>query len=195
MRPLAPPAATRVRGGRRSPPKWHTRSLGVKTSIPSHRTDQAEWAKHCGAAAQWRQCRHRIPRPRGSVRCTSTGGCMHACCTRACSRVGLLSVWRAPIQPAQLFPLHALHAPPPPPSPPRSATQVTMQVWQRGEPSPGSDVAGVSPVPVQMWQGSAQSRCRCGRGEPSPGADVAGVSPVLAQMGRVSPVAMRMGQG
>jgi hypothetical protein len=22
----------------------------------------------------------------------------------------------------------------------------------RGEPSPGSDVAGVSPVPVQMWQ-------------------------------------------
>jgi hypothetical protein len=128
VRPLAPPAATRVRGGRRSPPKWHTRSLGVKTSIPSHRTDQAEWAKHCGAAAQWRQCRHRIPRPRGSVRCTSTGGCMHACCTRACSRVGLLSVWRAPIQPAQLFPLHALHAPPPPPSPPRSATQVTMQV-------------------------------------------------------------------
>ncbi len=35
--------------------------------------------------------------------------------------------------------------------------------------------SGVSPVPVQMWQGRAQSRCRCGRGEPSPGADVAGV--------------------
>ena len=37
----------------------------------------------------------------------------------------------------------------------------------RGEPSPGADVAGaspaVSPVPVQMWQGGAQSRCRCGR--------------------------------
>ena len=32
---------------------------------------------------------------------------------------------------------------------------------------PGADVAGaspaVSPVPVQMWQGGAQSRCRCGR--------------------------------
>ena len=42
--------------------------------------------------------------------------------------------------------------------------------------------AGVSLVPVQMWQGRAQSRCRCGRGEPSPGADVAGVSPVPVQM-------------
>ena len=29
-----------------------------------------------------------------------------------------------------------------------------------GEPSPGADVEGVSPVPVQMWQGRAQSRCR-----------------------------------
>ena len=28
-------------------------------------------------------------------------------------------------------------------------------------------MAGVSPVPAQMWQGSAQSRRRCGRGEPS----------------------------
>ena len=26
---------------------------------------------------------------------------------------------------------------------------------------------------MQMWQGRAQSRCRCGRGEPSPGADAA----------------------
>ncbi len=53
----------------------------------------------------------------------------------------------------------------------------------RGEPSPGADVAGVSPVPVQMWQGRAQSRRRCGRGEPSPGADVwTGVSPVPVQM-------------
>jgi hypothetical protein len=31
----------------------------------------------------------------------------------------------------------------------------------RGEPSPGTDVAGVGPVPEQMWPG-----------EPSPGADV-----------------------
>jgi hypothetical protein len=35
----------------------------------------------------------------------------------------------------------------------------------RGEHSPGADVVGVSPVPVQMWLG-----------EPSPGADVAGIS-------------------
>jgi hypothetical protein len=40
----------------------------------------------------------------------------------------------------------------------------------------------VRPVPVQMWQGCAQSRCRCGRGEPSPGADVAATSPVPVQM-------------
>ena len=38
------------------------------------------------------------------------------------------------------------------------------------------------PVPVQMWQGWAQFRCRCGRGRPSPGADVAGVGPVPVQM-------------
>ena len=42
----------------------------------------------------------------------------------------------------------------------------------------------VRAVPVQMWQRSAQSRCRCGGGEPSPGADVAGVSPVPVQMWR-----------
>ncbi len=47
--------------------------------------------------------------------------------------------------------------------------------------SDGTDVAGVGPVPAQMWQGWAQSRRRCGRGEPSPGADVEGVSPVPAQ--------------
>ena len=62
--------------------------------------------------------------------------------------------------------------------------------------SPGADVAAVSPVPakicgrawqvpVTMWQGRAESRCRCGRGEPSrnaagrrepsPSADVRGV--------------------
>jgi hypothetical protein len=40
--------------------------------------------------------------------------------------------------------------------------------------SPGADVAGVVPVPVQMWQKRAQSRCRCGRDEPGPGEDVAG---------------------
>jgi hypothetical protein len=44
------------------------------------------------------------------------------------------------------------------------------------------DVGGVSPVPVQMWQGRALSRCRCGRGGPCPGADVGGVSPVPVQM-------------
>jgi hypothetical protein len=47
-----------------------------------------------------------------------------------------------------------------------------VQMWQ-GEPSPGADVAAVSPVPVQMWQG-----------EPSPGANVGGVSPVPEQMWR-----------
>ena len=52
---------------------------------------------------------------------------------------------------------------------------VPSQMWQ-GEPSPGADVAGVSPVPSQMWQGRAKSQCRCGRGEPSPGADAGDVS-------------------
>jgi hypothetical protein len=71
-------------------------------------------------------------------------------------------------------------------------------------PSPGADVAGVSPVPVQMlvavspvpvqmlvavspvlaqmWAGGAQSRRRCATGAPSRGADVAGLSPVPLQM-------------
>ena len=31
----------------------------------------------------------------------------------------------------------------------------------------GMSVAGASLVPVQMWEGRAQSWCRCGRGEPS----------------------------
>jgi hypothetical protein len=54
-----------------------------------------------------------------------------------------------------------------------------------GAVSPGADVAGVSPVPVQMW----------------PGADVAGVSPVPVQMwpgadvGGVSPVPVWMWEG
>jgi hypothetical protein len=43
-------------------------------------------------------------------------------------------------------------------------------------------VAGVSPVPVQMRQGCAQSRCRCGQGAPGPGADVGRVRPVPVQM-------------
>ena len=40
-----------------------------------------------------------------------------------------------------------------------------------GEPSPGADMHGCA-VLVPMWEGCAQSRCRCGRGAPSPGADV-----------------------
>jgi hypothetical protein len=50
----------------------------------------------------------------------------------------------------------------------------------RGAPSPGADVAGTSPVLLQMWQGRARSPCRCGRGEPGPAAYVdegSGVSP------------------
>ena len=60
----------------------------------------------------------------------------------------------------------------------RAQSSHSAQSWQgraqswsrcgRGQPSPGADVAAVSPVPVQMWQRCAQSRCRCGRGEPSP---------------------------
>jgi hypothetical protein len=39
--------------------------------------------------------------------------------------------------------------------------------------SPGADVARASRVPVQMWHGRAQSRCRRGTLESSPDADVA----------------------
>ena len=42
--------------------------------------------------------------------------------------------------------------------------------------------AAASRVPVQMWPGRAQSRCRRGWGEPTPFADVAAVSPVPVQM-------------
>ncbi len=63
--------------------------------------------------------------------------------------------------------------------------------------SPGADVAGVSPVPVQMWQRRARSQCRCGRGAPSPGADVAGVGPVsrvqISAGGKPSPGADAVG--
>ncbi len=64
---------------------------------------------------------------------------------------------------------------------------------------PGADVAGPFPVPAQMWEGLAKSRCRSGKGlgGPRPGADVgrevvgnkplsrrnvSGVSPVPVQM-------------
>ncbi len=47
-------------------------------------------------------------------------------------------------------------------------------------------VGGVSPVAVQMWEGSARIRSRCRRGEPSLSvtlsADKGGVSPVPGQM-------------
>ncbi len=52
----------------------------------------------------------------------------------------------------------------------------------RGGPSPGADVAGVSPVPAQMWQGWAESRRRCGSRERGVGACVGGVGRVPAQM-------------
>jgi hypothetical protein len=39
-----------------------------------------------------------------------------------------------------------------------------VQMWERGQPSPGPDVARVSPVPVQTWE----------RGEPGPRADAPG---------------------
>jgi hypothetical protein len=42
-----------------------------------------------------------------------------------------------------------------------------------GAHSPGANVVGVSAVHVQMWQGQAQSRCRCA---------AQGVSPILEQM-------------
>ena len=35
------------------------------------------------------------------------------------------------------------------------------------KPSPGTDAAGLSPVPVRMWRGRAQSRYRCGRANPT----------------------------
>ena len=53
----------------------------------------------------------------------------------------------------------------------QEVSAVPVQMW-----------AGMSPVRMQMWQGSAQFWCRCGRGERSPGADVAGASAVPVQM-------------
>ena len=54
---------------------------------------------------------------------------------------------------------------------PKLTETCMAQMWPGVRPSPGADVAGVSPVPAQMWHGV----------RPSPGADVAGVSPVPAQ--------------
>jgi hypothetical protein len=55
-----------------------------------------------------------------------------------------------------------------------------------GWPSPGADVAGVRPVPVQMWQGCA----------PVPGQMWEGASPVLMQMWqRMGPVPVQMWHG
>jgi hypothetical protein len=55
----------------------------------------------------------------------------------------------------------------------------------------------VGPVPAQIRQGRAQSRCGCGRGGPSPGSDEAGAGPVpaagVAGVGRV-PGQMRQGR-
>ena len=45
-----------------------------------------------------------------------------------------------------------------------------------------TDVAVASPVPAQMLQRRAESRCRCGSGEPSPGADVGRGEPSPVQM-------------
>jgi hypothetical protein len=47
---------------------------------------------------------------------------------------------------------------------------------------PGADVAGASPIPSQVRDGCAQSRCRCGRGEPNPVAGAGRVRPVPVQM-------------
>jgi hypothetical protein len=59
------------------------------------------------------------------------------------------------LAPPAAHPVAALHL--------HSCNRVPAQMWQgwaqsrrgcgRGEPSPGADVAGVSPVPAQMWQG------------------------------------------
>jgi hypothetical protein len=43
-----------------------------------------------------------------------------------------------------------------------------------------ANVARMSAVKPQIWQGSALSRGRCGRDKPSPGVDVGGVNPIHA---------------
>jgi hypothetical protein len=61
-------------------------------------------------------------------------------------------------------------------------------------PSLGADVAGVSPVPVQMWQGGEEPSpgAHVARSEPSPNADVGGDEPspgALVAGGETSPSA------
>jgi hypothetical protein len=43
-----------------------------------------------------------------------------------------------------------------------STARTQRTAWQGASPVLVADVAGASPVLVQMWQGRAQSRCRCG---------------------------------
>jgi len=44
-----------------------------------------------------------------------------------------------------------------------AASPVPVQMWQRRAQSRCRCGHGASPVPAQMWEGRAQSRCRCGR--------------------------------
>ncbi len=67
--------------------------------------------------------------------------------------------------------------------PPRARKHATRGCG-RGEPSPGADVGGASPVPVQMWAG-----------EPSPGADVGGRAQTAADAGGAGPVLVQMWAG
>ena len=68
------------------------------------------------------------------------------------------------------------------PSPCRSGDPSPVLIWAGAAPRPDADVERLAqgnhrrlgPVPVQMWAGWAQSRCRCGRVGLSPGADVGG---------------------
>ncbi len=92
-----------------------------------------------------------------------------------------------PRSPSAPLPSQWIALGPPSRARPASTARTARAPWcprrcGRGGPSPGADVAGVGPVPVQMWPGWAQSRRRCGRDGPSPGADVAGVGPVPVQM-------------
>jgi hypothetical protein len=49
--------------------------------------------------------------------------------------------------------------------------ELHMPLW--APPAQTSSIPVAWAVPAQMWQGGAQSRCRCGRGENCPGAGVA----------------------
>jgi hypothetical protein len=71
-----------------------------------------------------------------------------------------------PLRHSRAFTLPVVPTTPPCPDPPRCSCCSS-------EPSPGVDVAGVSPVPVQMWPG-----------EPGPGADVVAVG--LFEVGHLS---------